>query len=58
MNNAHGEQHYASKLTEKKVKWLRRMARKGFCIACLARFVKVNKQTVWDAINYKTWKHV
>lgn len=54
-----GEEHHNAKLTEDKVRELRRLVEEvDICIACAAKIVGVNKGTAWDAVHYKTWKHV
>lgn len=54
-----GEAHHAAKLTEAKVRELRRLHYDvGVCIKCACLIVGCKKQTGYDAITFVTWKHV
>lgn len=56
-----GESHHGAKLTEAKVRELRRLVHEvGLCHCCAHRLVapEVKKQTVYDAVHFYTWKHV
>ena len=59
LNSVRGESHHAAKLTEEKVQILRKLHYEtGLCKCCSAALVGVNHQTAWDAISYRSWKHV
>jgi len=54
-----GEAHHSAKLTDAKVRELRRLVEDvGVCIACAAKVVGISKSAAWDAANYVTWRHV
>lgn len=53
-----GSNNPASKLTEPKVKWLRKEHAAGRSLDYLAERCGVTKEAVWQAVNYITWKHV
>lgn len=54
-----GERHHAAKLTERKVRAMRRMHyEKGVFMCCVAKLFSVNRSTAFDAISYRTWVHV
>lgn len=54
-----GEDHWAAKLTEAKVRAMRKLYWvDGLNSGCLSRLYKVNQQTIYDAMIYETWKHV
>lgn len=54
-----GEAHHAAKLTEAKVRELRRMVEeKDICITCAAKLLDVGRNAAWDAARYVTWRHV
>lgn len=54
-----GEHHHAAKLTAAKVKEMRKLHQQyDLCVGCLGRMFGVHRQTIWDCINYVTWKHV
>jgi molybdenum-dependent DNA-binding transcriptional regulator ModE len=54
-----GEAHHNAKLTEEKVKELRRLVEEvGVCIVCAAKLMGVSKGAAWDAARYVTWRHV
>ena len=58
-NRVRGEFHHAAQLTAHKVAEMRRLhADPGVCIRCLSKLYGVRYATVWDAVNYNTWKHV
>lgn len=54
-----GEGHHCAKLTTAKVIALRKLHYDyGLCMSCAGRLMGVNRQTAYDAITFKTWKHV
>jgi predicted DNA-binding protein YlxM (UPF0122 family) len=54
-----GEAHHAAKLTEGRVKASRKLYyENGLCIRCIAKLYNISYTTMWDAINYVTWKSV
>lgn len=54
-----GKRHPAAKLTEQQVRLARELHYdKGVCKACCAKIVGHNRQTVYDAIAYRTWKSI
>lgn len=59
-NNPIGKFHHASKLTDEKVRELRRLVAKDVCVPCACKVLglDVAVTTAWDAANYQTWKHV
>ena len=57
-NRVRGEFHHSAVLTERKVRWLRRMNDRGLCVRCAAKLIGVSYTAAWDAVNYNTWRHV
>lgn len=56
-----GEHHHCAKLTEAKVRELRRLVHDvGICSVCAGKIVcpEISSATVYDAVNFYTWKHV
>lgn len=54
-----GEAHHNAKLTDAKVRELRRLVeQKGICITCAAKLIGISKSAAWDAASYVTWRHV
>lgn len=54
-----GEAHWAAKLTNERVLEARRLHYKvGLCIKCIAILFKENYQTIFDAVTYRTWRHL
>lgn len=56
-----GSDHHCAKLTVAQVREARYLKEKmGLCQGCIAVLVgaHVHPQTLWDALNYVTWRHV
>ena len=54
-----GENHYAARLRADDVRQMRRLHyTDGLCVRCIAIIYSRPYPTVWDAINFETWKHV
>ena len=54
-----GEKHHSAKMTEARVRAIRYLYWvKGIDSRCLSRLYGYNTQTLWDCVNYATWKHV
>jgi hypothetical protein len=53
-----GEDHYMAKLDDRKIRAIRFYHNKGKTIQFLADTYKVNYQTIWDVVNYRTWIHI
>lgn len=54
-----GENHHKARLTEDLVRRMRQMHEGlGICMQCVSRLHGVNTQTGYDAMSYRTWKHV
>lgn len=54
-----GEEHHCAQLTEPLVRAIRRLHYvKGVKCDCLAKLYDLSYTTVWDCVNYNTWKHV
>lgn len=54
-----GEVHHAAKLTAASVRWARAQHDSGaLTVYRMAKVLGVGQQTLWSAINRKTWKHV
>jgi len=56
--NAHGERHYAAKLTEDDVRLIREAYAAGVDGTFLARRYGVSPFTVYKLLNGRSWKHV
>lgn len=57
--NKQGEKHPAAKLSEAKVRAIRKLYDSGkFCGGCLARIYGVSISTIYDIIHYRTWIHL
>ena len=58
-NQVRGERHHNARLTEKDVAQMRFLHHEdGLCIRCVAMLYGVRYATAWEAICYRTWKHV
>jgi len=58
-NVRRGESHHSATLTESDVKQMRNLKEDyGLCVKCISKLYGISYPTAWDAINYKTWKHV
>lgn len=56
---AQGEKHHNAKLTEDKVREMRRLhEQKKLCKRCVAILHDVNYGTAWDVLTYNTWRNV
>lgn len=54
-----GEKHHCAKLTDAKVRAMRKLYWcDKICPTCLSLIYKANRQTVYDALTYRTWRHV
>lgn len=56
-----GEKHYLSILTEEDVKWIRKNyihKDKEFGITGLSKKFNLSTGTIFDVVNYKSWKHI
>ena len=57
-----GESHHAARLNESIVRQARIYREQhDLCIGCIAKLLHLNrqqKQALYDAVNYITWKHV
>ena len=54
-----GEKHHSSKLTNAKVRAMRYLFWcKGLNQHCLAKLYGYTNGTVYDAVTYRTWRHV
>lgn len=53
-----GERHGNAKLTEAKVRKIKRLTKAGWKQAAIARLLQVSNQTVADVQHRKTWRHV
>lgn len=53
-----GEKNHASKLTRETVLLARKWYKEGKMYSAIAKVLQVNRQTVNDAINLKTWRAV
>lgn len=53
-----GENHFASKLTEKDVKNIRRLGKNGMSQMDLSRQYGISQSNVWSILKDKTWKHL
>ena len=59
MPTVKGEFHHSAKLTRTKVRRLRHLYYEvGLCVNCSAKLVGCPKSTAYDAIIFKTWKHI
>lgn len=54
----HGEGHYLAKLTEERVREMRRLHAEGWGYKRLAKEFKLNESTARSAVIRETWKHV
>ena len=53
-----GEKVYNAKLTEEKVRHIRKLSSEGASDSCLASRFKVDRKTIWSVVRRKTWTHV
>lgn len=54
-----GEAHHNATLTEAKVRAIRRLHfDRAWKVNCIATAYGLSYQTVYDVVNYVTWKHV
>lgn len=56
--NPRGAEHGNAKLTELRVRLARRLVARGAPVARLARWFGVDRVTLGEAVNRKTWRHV
>lgn len=49
-----------ARMTKDQVRDLRLLVQRGVCVACAGKLLglPVKYVTLWDAVNYRTWKHV
>lgn len=57
-NYPSGEQHYAKKLNNEDVFEIRKLDEKGFSHEEIGEKYGVNRATIWDIANKKTWCHI
>lgn len=58
-NHKRGGNHHAAVLTAAEVSRMRALKEDyDLCVKCISKLFDVSYPTAWDAINYKTWKHV
>lgn len=58
-NHRRGEQHHAAQLTEQSVRQMRFLHHtEGLCVRCISKIYGTRYATAWEAIHYRSWKHV
>jgi NUMOD4 motif/HNH endonuclease/Helix-turn-helix domain of resolvase len=58
INYRHGIAHYLAKYTDEDIRRIRRLYRDGMLLEQIAELFTVTRQSIWQIVHRKAWKHV